>query len=150
MLESESRDLSTIHISLHVIRLGADGTGVTTSQKVEDESTRSDFKLISGSSRYRYCKIFSKELASSQSEKTSPPRMCRPGDFTHPRAEGVPPAVAPPGRGRSVALAATRAGRDRHPGTEVAVGHVIDETEKHNDPPPSARSKSKSDDRRSA
>ena len=68
MLESESRDLSTIHISsLHVIRLGADGTGVTTSQKVEDESTRSDFELISGSSRS--CKIFSKELASPQPEK---------------------------------------------------------------------------------
>ena len=69
MLESESRDLSTIHISLHVIRLGADGTDVTTSHKVEDESTRSDFELILGSSRYRYCKFFSKELASSQSEK---------------------------------------------------------------------------------
>ena len=68
MLASESRDLATIRISLHVIRLGADGAR-RYYQKVEDESARSDFELISGSSRSY--KIFSKELASSQKGKSS-------------------------------------------------------------------------------
>ena len=68
MLESESRDLANIRISLHVIRLGADGAK-RYYQKVEDESARSDFELISGSTRSY--KIFSKELASSQKPRTS-------------------------------------------------------------------------------
>ena len=66
MLESEFRALASIRISLHVIRLGADGAH-RFRQKVEDEDARSDFELISGNSRSY--KIFSKELASAQKAK---------------------------------------------------------------------------------
>ena len=68
MIERESRALADIRISLHVIRLGAEGAR-RYHQKVEDEKSRADFELISGSSRSY--KIFSKELASSQKSKSA-------------------------------------------------------------------------------
>lgn len=68
MLASESSALADIRISLHVIRLGAEGAR-RYHQKVEDEKSRLDFELVSGTSRS--FKIFSKELASSQKAKAA-------------------------------------------------------------------------------
>ena len=63
ILESEFCALASIRISLHIIRLGAEGAH-RFQQKVDDEDARTDFELISGNSRSY--KIFSKELASAQ------------------------------------------------------------------------------------
>ena len=102
MLKSESLDLANIRISLHVIRLGADGAR-RYYQKVEDESARNDFELISGSARSY--KIFSKELASSQKAKPSSSSSSRRSRPT-PRRRRAP-------RGRPVRRSGERRSRSR-------------------------------------
>ena len=113
MFASEFHEFASIRISLHVIRLGDEGAQ-RFHQKLENEDARSDFELISGSSRSY--KIFARELASAQKAKSTsatrrhaPPsrprnwyrqRQQRPswcargtGDKRHTATPEVPPPV---------------------------------------------------------
>ena len=96
MIASESRALADIRISLHVIRLGAEGAR-RYHQKVEDEKSRADFELISGSSRSY--KIFSKELASSQKTKAASSARRRYSSSRRDRPSRSRPTKGRRGRG---------------------------------------------------
>ena len=144
MLESESRALADIRISLHVIRLGAEGAR-RYYQKVEDEKSRTDFELVSGSSRSY--KIFAKELASSQKSKAAssvrrrysasrsgrPSRPRQSRDRRGRNSRSTSRRKRPPPRYESRS-------RDRSSGLG----------KRPSSPHPSSRSKSKSNEKRSA